>query len=309
MDDNSHSSCILERIIRYRQIVQDILEAIFVTERYLPVNSAARVLLFSLVYTFIQILLEYVRTNQTSMLSALSDSVAGIFLGAVLGLLFAQLPFMRAIRIGVAWLALFIVQEFSNLVEGYFFTTYLPTMSLFFAASFIGLMVTFIEALLVGFLFVPKKVVMSFTKEVRAYLRQRSWHSWIPRILAGSAVYFPIYFVFGALISPFVMPYYLEPSMGLRIPTFAVMIPLEFVRGFLYVIALLPMIAVLTVQRKYVFAGTASLLYVAGAFVPFLSGPGLPVQLRIFHGLEILADCLVYGAALAYLFAPKRAPT
>lgn len=224
----------------------------------------------------------------------------------VLALIFVQLPFGRGIRIGVAWLALFIVQEFSNLVEGYFFTTFLPTIYLFVAASFLWLLVTFIEALFVGLLFAPKKVGRSFTEEIRAYFDQRSWYSWILRVAAGSIVYFPIYFAFGALISPFVIPYYENSTMGLRIPSFAVMIPLELVRGFLYVIALLPLIAVLRVQRKYVYAGTASLLYVAGALVPFLSGPTLPVQLRIFHGFEILADCLVYGAALVYLFAPKR---
>jgi hypothetical protein len=216
---------------------------------------------------------------------------------------------MRTIRIGVVWLALFIVQEFSNLVEAYFFTTYVPTIQLFFAASFVGLLVTFVEALLAGLLFVSGKVRRSFRIETQAYLRQRSWHSWILRLMFGSLGYFPIYFAFGALISPFVIPYYQNPSLNLRIPSFAVIVPLEFVRGFLYVLALLPLIALLRVQRKYVYAGTASLLYVAGAFVPFLSGPALPVELRIFHGLEILADCLVYGAALVYLFAPKRSST
>lgn len=275
------------------------------TNRYVSANFVKRILLFSLIYTCLQAFLEY-RTGQISILSIASNFIAGISLALVLGLMFVQLPFGRGIRIGLAWLALFIVQEFSNLVEGFFFTTVLSTTYLFVAASIIGLLVTFVEALLVGFLFTPNQVGRSFLKEIRAYFDQRSWYSWILRVVAGSIVYFPIYFAFGALISPFVIPYYQNPTMGLMIPSFTVMIPLELVRGFLYVIALLPIIAVLRVQRKYVYAGTASLLYVAGAFVPFLSGPALPVQLRIFHGLEILADCLVYGAALVYLFALER---
>jgi hypothetical protein len=276
------------------------------TDRYLSVEFLARVLLFSLLYASVQVIIEYVRTNQTSMLSAISNFVAGILLAVVLGLVFTRLPFVRAIRIALAWLALLIVQEFSNLVEGYFFTAFLQTIYLLFASLFIGLLVTFVEALLAGFLFIPEKVDMSFMKEFGECLSQRSWYSWILRFVVGSVAYFPIYFAFGVIISPFVMPYYQDPNMGLRIPSFAVMVPLEFFRGFLYVIALLPIIAVLRVQRKYVYAGTASLLYVAGAFVPFLSGPSLPVQLRVFHGLEILADCLAYGAALVYLFAPER---
>jgi hypothetical protein len=273
------------------------------TRRYVSVSFAARVLCFSLVYDAMELILGYVGTQHTSILWVVSNFVAGIFLAVMLSVLFAQLPFRRAIRIGVAWPALFVVQEFSNLVEGYFFTTYIQTIYLFFAATFNSLLVTLIEALLVGFLFAPEKVDRSFVEEFRAYTHRRPWRSWILRIVAGSVVYFPIYFLFGALISPFVLPYYESSSMGLRIPSFTVMIPLELVRGFLYVLALLPIIALLRGERKYVFAGVASLLYVAGAVVPFLAGPGLPVQLRVFHGVEILADSLVYGAALAYLFA------
>jgi hypothetical protein len=275
----------------------------------MSVRFAARVLCFSLIYNAMQLILGYVGTQRVSILWVISNFIAGVFLAIVLGLLFARLPFRRAIRIGVAWLALFVVQEFSNLVEGYFFTTYIQTIYLFFAATFNSLLVTLIEALLVGFLFIPEKVDRSFVEEFHAYAHRRSWRSWILRIVAGSVVYFPIYFLFGALISPFVLPYYESSSMGLRIPSFTVMIPLELVRGLLYVVALLPVIALLRVERKYVFAGVASLLYVAGAFAPFLAGPGFPVQLRIFHGVEILADSLVYGAALAYLFAFKSPST
>jgi len=270
---------------------------------YLSVSFVGRVLCFSLVYDAMELILGYVGTQHTSIVWAVSNFIAGIFLAIVLGLLFAQLPFSRTVRTGLAWLALFVVQEFSNLVEGYFFTTYIQTTYLFFAASFNSLLVTLIEALLVGFLFALEKTDRSFVDEFRAYARRRFRRSWVLRIAAGSVVYFPIYFLFGALISPFVIPYYENSSIGLRIPSFTVMIPLELVRGLLYVLALLPIIALLRVERRYVFAGIVSLLYVAGAFAPFLSGPGLPIPLRIFHGVEILADSVVYGAALAYLFA------
>jgi hypothetical protein len=216
------------------------------------------------------------------------------------------MPYGRVVRVGIGWLALFIIQEFSNLVEGVFFTTYLPTTYLFLAASLIGLLVTFIEALVAAAFFHSKEAVRSFRNDARTFLEWRSWRSWVLRVTVGSLVYFPIYFTFGALISPFVLPYYQNSSIGLRIPSFAVMVPLEFIRGFLYVLALLPVFAALQTRRKYAYLGIVSLLYVAGALVPFLSGPTLPVQLRIFHGLEILADCLAYGAILTYLFALDR---
>ena len=274
--------------------------------RYASASFVARVLCFSIVYDSMELILGYVGAQGTLIIWAVSNFIAGISLAVVLGLLFTKLPFRRATRVGVAWLALFAVQEFSNLVEGYFFTTYIQTVYLFFAATFNSMLVTLIEALLVGFLFVPEEADRSFVEEFRAYTRRRPWTSWILRFAASSVVYFPIYFLFGALISPFVLPYYESSVIGLRIPSFSVMVPLELIRGLLYVLALMPVIALLRVERKYVFAGVASLLYIAGAFAPFLSGPGLPIQLRVFHGVEILADSLVYGAALAYLLAFER---
>lgn len=236
----------------------------------------------------------------------MSNFIAGLALALVLSLIIFRLPLKRALRVSVIWLALFVVQEFSNLVEGLFFTTFLPTISLFFAASLIGLVVTFVEALLAGILWVPGTPVKPFSKEIKVYFEGNSWSSWVARIALASLLYFPIYFTFGAMISPFVIPYYQNSSLGLTIPSFTVIIPLEFARGFLYVAALLPIIALMKASRKYVYAGTAGLLYIAGAFVPFLTSNVLPIQLRIFHGLEILGDCIVYGAVLVLLLGQEK---
>lgn len=276
------------------------------TDPYFSVRFVGCILLFSVVHASVQAFLEFFRTSQLSMLSMISNFISGALLGAVLGLVFMQLPFKRTVRIALAWLVLFIVQEFSNLVEGYFFTTFLPTVTLFLAASVVALGLTLIEALLAGILFTPPRPFRSFNVEVRAYFGRKSSSSWISRSTAASLVYFPIYFLFGALISPIVLPYYQNSSLGLTIPSFTVMVPLEFARGFLYVIALLPIIATLRVARWHLFLALASLLYVAGAVVPFLVAGALPVQLKIVHGLEILADCLVYGAALVYLLGPEK---
>lgn len=114
MDDDSHASYPLEREVEWRELVQDVLETISMTERYLSANFVARILFFSLVYTSLQAYLEYRRINQISILSTASNFIAGITLALVLGLIFVQLPFSKGIRIGLAWLALFIVQSGTN---------------------------------------------------------------------------------------------------------------------------------------------------------------------------------------------------
>lgn len=262
----------------------------------------SRVLLFSLIFTLVQLLIFY-RANQPSTLAIALNLIDGILLALVLGPISLHLPFNRRTRIAVIWLALFIIQEFSNTVEALFFTTYLSTTALFLAASLLGLVITLIEALAAGLLFNPQRPLESFAAEMRTYFKQRSSRSWLLRFAVGSLAYFPIYFTFGAMIAPFVLPYYQDPSMGLTIPSFTVMVPLEFFRGFLYVLALFPILATLRAQKRHAYFATVSMLYVAGALIPFLTVLGFPIPLRIFHGVEILADCLAYGAVLAYLFA------
>jgi len=272
------------------------------TNQYLSANFAGRILLFSVFFTFIEVVL----FGQLSAIIIGFSFIAGISLALVLGLIFIKLPFKLGVRIGMAWLALFIIQYFSNLFEAFFFTTVFPTMLSFLAGVLESLVITFVEALLVGILFVPREIQRSYISEIRSYFAQRSGFSWTLRVVVASLIYFPIYLVFGLLVSPFVMPYYTDPSMGLMIPGFDVMTPVELVRGFLYVLALLPIIAGIRSKRGYLYVGIASLLYVPGAFMPLLTNLSWPVQLRIFHGLEILGDFLVYGAALAYLFSPPR---
>ena len=272
----------------------------------LSANFLADILAFALVSAGIGIFLELRATNQASLLAVATSVIAGILLALVLNYIFRQLPFTKGAIIGLAWLSLFIIQEFSNILEGAFFTTLLATPTLFLAAVLLGLLVTFIEALLVGFLFTARRPRKSYAREVRKYFGQRSLESWALRVAAASLLYFPIYFGFGALISPIVIPYYTNSSFGLRIPSFEIMVPLEFARGFLYVLALLPIIAVLRTDRRYVYAAMVSLLYVAGALVPFLTSSTLPFTLRLTHGLEILGDCAVYGAVLVKLFGGKN---
>ena len=273
--------------------------------QYISLRFVSRVLLFSLIFTLVQLLIFH-RAKQPSALAIALNLIDGILLALVLGPISLHLPFNRRTRITVIWLALFIIQEFSNTVEALFFTTYLSTTVLFFTASLIGLLITFIEALTAGALFNPQSRTSYSAPAIRAYFKQRSSASWVLRFAVGSLAYFVIYFTFGAMIAPFVLPYYQDSSIGLTIPSFTVMIPLEFFRGFLYVLALFPILATLRAQKKHAYLAAVSLLYVAGALIPFLTVSGFPIPLRIFHGLEILADCLVYGAVLVYLFAKSQ---
>ncbi len=97
----------------------------------------------------------------------------------------------------------------------------------------------------------------------------------------------------------------MDPSFGLVIPPFSVILPLEFFRGFLYTISLLPVIAVVK-ERRASFFLLASLLFIPGAFIPLVMDTSLPSQIIPIHLIEILADSLVYGFVLSRLLSRPK---
>jgi len=111
----------------------------------------------------------------------------------------------------------------------------------------------------------------------------------------------PVYLFFGGLIAPIVTPYYLEMDMGLRVPGFEVMLPLEVFRGLLYVLTLFPLVAVLRGSRWSLAFWIVLTLCVLGSWQPMLSVAWWPVILRVTHGLEITGDSVVHGLVIALL--------
>jgi len=103
------------------------------------------------------------------------------------------------------------------------------------------------------------------------------------------------------LISPFIMPYYSDPSLGLKIPSFAVMIPVELFRAFLYVITMLGIFSTVRAKRWTMAAIVGLILYVPGGLVPLMVEHTLPPQIVPFHMIEIFADSIVYGIVLTRL--------
>jgi hypothetical protein len=268
-------------------------------------NFIIRIVVFALAYAVVDSVYRSAGRGPVSVTFIISSFIAGVLSAVVLGYAFSRVRFRLRVRIAVAWLVLFVIGVFSNIVEGYFFTTQISTVPLFMAATMMGLVITLVQAVLVGVLFSPKGPFSPLTTEMKSFFAQRPWHSWFWRIALCSLVYFPIYFTFGAIISPVVLPYYASLSYGLRIPSFEVMVPLEFLRGFLYVITLLPLLAVIRLARGRLYAVVVSILYVIGAVAPFLTDETLPVLLRTVHGLEILGDCLVFGAAIVHLLGRR----
>ncbi|MGP8070327.1 MAG: hypothetical protein ACLP5V_10600 [Candidatus Bathyarchaeia archaeon] len=234
----------------------------------------------------------------------------GYFLlnGAILTVFLAWLvPKMRLSRWSLTllvWLELLVVEFLNNYVEAYFFTTRYSNPAVLVQSVASALISSLISAtaaaLLLGY------GISGITTSLKEYLSTRTSSSWILRIAVGSLAHYPIYFFFGLLITPFVLPYYIDPSFGLRIPSFAVIIPVELFRGFVYTLVLLPLLATVVGERTTKFIALAAMLYIPGGLIALLGNPGIPAPIIPFHGVEILADSIVYGLVLSRVLSQSK---
>jgi hypothetical protein len=209
----------------------------------------------------------------------------------------------------LVWFSLFMIGVFINLLEAYFFTKQYHSIESLMMTMLISLFGALLKSTSAILLLQPKGS-KDITAALKSHISSRSRSSWVKRIIAASAVYLPIYFIFGVMVSPFVIPYYRQPSSGLVIPSFTIIIPLELLRGFIYAIVLLVVFAGIKSGRRLNFVVASTLLYIPGAFLPLIFGlvsfsslsPVAP-----FHMVEMFGDSVVYGYAASRLIGAKSA--
>jgi len=197
----------------------------------------------------------------------------------------------------LVWLDLFVVGFLNNYVEAYFFTNTFDKAAVLVQSVASTLTSSVIAATAAALLLGYGSI--GLTASLKAHFSARTRSSWVLRIAVGSVAYFPIYFFFGALIGPFVLPYYNNPSFGLRITPFTVIIPVELFRGFVYTLVLLPLLATIVGGRATKFIALAAMLYIPGGLIALLGNQLLPAAIIPIHALEILADSIVYGFVLS----------
>ncbi len=245
-------------------------------------------------------------TNLSSELTGTAFGLSiidGILITALLSVLAARLPYRPLVRFLAIFVPFFWINAGSNTLELMFFSTYA-------APAVIGTWIdTIVEALLIVGVFVwllPAAEKYRGAPGLLTILGQRPLGSWIWRSLLVGVLYVPTYWTFGALIYPIVKPYYNNPAYGLKLvtPNFWVLLVLELVRGLLYVVALLPVLAVTRGSRwqtwlyVFVFIG----MFNAWQLVVNLTWPA---QLRLGHAAEITGDVLVQSLCFCWLLTLK----
>jgi len=178
--------------------------------------------------------------------SLVSSLIAGALMGLTLGPLSSRLRLSLFGRACLWLLLLLVLNSVINMIEALFFTT-IPHTQL---ASSLAILAfgQIAVAVLLALLFRPDQTGPGLLTRLSETLAQRTAASWAWRFGLASLSYLPIYYMFGMIVAPFVLPYYDNPDLGLSltVPGIGVILPLEIGRGFLYAVTLFPLIAVIT---------------------------------------------------------------
>jgi len=197
-------------------------------------------------------------------------------------------------------------------LEAYFFTTTGAASSagstLFTILNYLLPSLTLSGA--VAWLFRPAKVG-TMVMSGQTFWKSRSARSWAWRMGVVVLTYPLVYIIFGLMVNPLIRDYYVQGAYELAAPTWGEIIPLQLVRSMLLlVLCLLPLIAWGRSYRQFAPALGAA-VFVLTAFTSVITSYWFPWQLRVYHGLELVADAFVYSAVFVALLAPRvrTAPT
>lgn len=216
---------------------------------------------------------------------------------------------LAAIAIGLAgrwwqrWLILatflYVINGIGNAIEATLFTTLGGQV-----ASAIGFLAPSVLCALAVALLFPPPSGASLADRFAGFLARRTPLSLAGRILLAILAFPVVYFVFGAAVAPIVVPYYAELDF-LHIPPMATLIPVLHFRSVLLLLVSLPILAGWHGSRRGLILGLGLGHAAAVGLGGLVQVTFFPDVLRWTHGVEILADSLVYAWILALLFVPK----
>ena len=140
----------------------------------------------------------------------------------------------------------------------------------------------------------------------RAFWSQHRPAAWTWRLGLVLLAYPAIYVAFGLLVQPLIVDYYTQGAYELAAPTWEQLVPLQLARSALLLLACLPVLIAWRGTRKTLFWTLGIAITVCTAFMAVLTAYWFPWQLRVYHGLELLADALAYAAVLVSLLSSTR---
>ena len=197
----------------------------------------------------------------------------------------------------LAWIA----YSVNTLLETAIFTS-LATASSF--TAIIQLVGSFACGAAVAALFRPSDKGQGFVSNARTFFSRRPMSAWAWRIPLAAVSFLPIYLFFGRLVVPFTYQYYQQELVGLTAPGWGQLLPVLFARSVLFLAASLPVLVAWGKSRRPLILSLGFAMFVLVGAMGLIGGYWLPLDVRFFHGVEILADSFVYACVLVLLLWP-----
>lgn len=147
----------------------------------------------------------------------------------------------------------------------------------------------------------------SFLHSLNTFFSSRNVSQWSWRFVSALLAYPLIYFSFGLIVQPFIKDFYAQGMYELTTPTWGQLIPLQLARSLIFLLISLPVVIWWNGSRRGLWLALGSSIFVLTAFMAVITAYWFPWQLRLFHGLELLADGLVYAGALVMLLGREQA--
>jgi hypothetical protein len=147
---------------------------------------------------------------------------------------------------------------------------------------------------------------MDFSAKMKEFLESRTITQWLQKALLAILSFPIIYFVFGIMVSPFVMDYYQESNLGLTIPQPGVIVAVQLARSLLFLFVTIPVIIAWIGKRiqLVLFLGLAHFVTVFS--YDFVLALQFPIKMELIHGVEIFFDSLIYSWIFVRLFVSKE---
>lgn len=225
---------------------------------------------------------------------------SGMLMAIALGELFKRLPFKFRSRVAGIFVYYYLVACLLQTLEAVMFTRY--TNFAYGAVS------QFVPALLfawiIALLWKPKETNASLVKPVVRLFSERAGGEWVWRLLLAWLIYVPVYYGMGRIVSPFTAPFYLNPdlNLGIVLPNPIHMIDMQFLRGALYVLAALPIIAAWPHGKGNLWFWLGLTLFLQVSVVPLIQGYWYPWGMKLPHAFELLAGSFVQAYFYVHLF-------
>jgi hypothetical protein len=197
-----------------------------------------------------------------------------------------------------------VVYSLNTAVESLAFTTTTAEGALFTTVSF--LVPSVLSGTAVALLFPPGEPAESLRTIAKEFFGRRTTGAWMWRVGVAAVIFVPIYILFGSIVAPLTADYFQQSMYGLRQPSQDEMLHVLMVRSVLFLFASLPIVVLWQRSIRELFLKLSFAFFILIGFLYMLGAYYMPLEIRVPHTLEILADSFAHAGMLVMLLARSK---